>query len=37
MVLRVFMAKFPTKTVRVWTYMMPNGKLEQYQVAAAEE
>ena len=37
MVLRVFKAKFPKKTLRVWTYMMPNGKLEQYQVAPSEE
>ena len=24
---------FPNRTIRVWTYEMPDGKLEQYQVA----
>jgi D-alanyl-D-alanine carboxypeptidase len=27
---------FPKKTLRVWTFTMPDGKLEQYMVAAAE-
>ena len=31
---RAYQAKFPGKTLRVWTYEMPDGKLEQYQVAA---
>jgi D-alanyl-D-alanine carboxypeptidase len=33
MVERVYRAKFATRTLRVWTYEMPDGKLEQYQVA----
>jgi len=31
---RSFVAVFPDRTLRVWTYQMPDGKLEQYQVAA---
>jgi D-alanyl-D-alanine carboxypeptidase len=31
--LRVYRVKFLGKTLRVWTYEMPDGKLEQYQVA----
>lgn len=30
---RVFRVKFKDRTLRVWTYQMPDGKLEQYQVA----
>jgi CubicO group peptidase (beta-lactamase class C family) len=33
MTLRVYLVKFPQKTLRAWTYEMPNGKLEQYQIA----
>ena len=33
MTLRVYRAKFSDKSLRVWTYEMPDGKLEQYQVA----
>jgi D-alanyl-D-alanine carboxypeptidase len=33
MVYRSFRATFPTRTLRVWTYETPDGKLEQYQVA----
>lgn len=36
MKLRVYRVKFANKTLRAWTYEMPDGKLEQYQVAAAE-
>ncbi|MEJ2218584.1 MAG: serine hydrolase [Gemmatimonadota bacterium] len=36
MLLRVFVARFPGRTLRVWTFQMPDGKLEQYQVAAAQ-
>jgi CubicO group peptidase (beta-lactamase class C family) len=36
MLLRVYQVKFPRKILRVWTYEMPDGKLEQYQVAAVE-
>jgi CubicO group peptidase (beta-lactamase class C family) len=36
MTLRVFSAKFPNKTLRIWTYEMPDGKLEQYQIAATD-
>ena len=31
--LRVFRATFAQRALRVWTYQMPDGKLEQYQVA----
>ncbi|HVO61512.1 MAG TPA: serine hydrolase domain-containing protein [Terriglobales bacterium] len=30
---RVYSVKFPKQSLRVWTYEMPDGKLEQYQVA----
>jgi CubicO group peptidase (beta-lactamase class C family) len=33
MTLRSYRAVFPGKTLRVWTYETPDGKLEQYQVA----
>ena len=33
MTLRVYRVKFPQKVLSVWTYEMPDGKLEQYQVA----
>jgi hypothetical protein len=33
MTLRVYRVRFAQKGLRVWTYEMPNGKLEQYQVA----
>lgn len=33
MILRVYNAKFEKQTLTVWTYEMPNGKLEQYQIA----
>ncbi|MGA8491061.1 MAG: serine hydrolase domain-containing protein [Terriglobales bacterium] len=36
MLLRVYRVKFPEKTLQVWTYETPDGKLEQYQVAAVE-
>lgn len=36
MKLRVYEIKFPGKTLQAWTYEMPDGKLEQYQVAAQE-
>jgi CubicO group peptidase (beta-lactamase class C family) len=31
---RVYNVKFSSQSLRVWTYEMPDGKLEQYQVAA---
>jgi CubicO group peptidase (beta-lactamase class C family) len=34
MTLRVYRVKFAQKTLHAWTYEMPNGKLEQYQIAA---
>ena len=34
MILRVYLIRFPQRTLRAWTYEMPNGKLEQYQIAA---
>ena len=33
MVYRSYTASFPNRALRVWTYEMPDGKLEQYQVA----
>lgn len=36
MTLRNFRAKFAQKTLRIWTFTMPDGKLEQYMVAATE-
>jgi len=33
MTLRVYQVRFAKKALRVWTYEMPDGKLEQYQVA----
>ena len=36
MILRVYRVRFAEKTLRVWTYEMPDGKLEQYQVATEE-
>lgn len=34
MTLRVYIARFAQKTLRVWTFEMPDGKLEQLQVAS---
>lgn len=36
MTLRRYRVKFPQKTVRITTFAMPDGKIEQYLVAAAE-
>lgn len=36
MTLRVYRVSFPGKGLRVWTYEMPDGKLEQYQIAPQE-
>jgi len=36
MKLRVYEIRFPSKTLRAWTYEMPDGKLEQYQIAAQD-
>ncbi|MGZ5476516.1 MAG: serine hydrolase domain-containing protein, partial [Thermoanaerobaculia bacterium] len=33
---RNYRVVFPKKTLRVWTFTMPDGKLEQYMVAVAE-
>lgn len=33
MVYRSYLVSFPDRTLRVWTYETPDGKLEQYQVA----
>jgi hypothetical protein len=33
---RSYEAKFSDRTLRVWTYEMPDGKLEQYLVAVTE-
>jgi CubicO group peptidase (beta-lactamase class C family) len=34
MTLRVYVVRFPTRALRVWTFEMPDGKLEQLQVAS---
>ena len=36
MLLRVYRVKFQQRTLQAWTYEMPDGKLEQYQVAAVD-
>jgi len=36
MTLRVYRIKFAQKSLQAWTYEMPNGKLEQYQIAAQD-
>ncbi len=36
MTLRRYRVKFANKTLRAWTFAMPDGKLEQYMVAAVE-
>jgi CubicO group peptidase (beta-lactamase class C family) len=33
MILRVYLVRFEKQTLRAWTYELPNGKLEQYQIA----
>ncbi len=33
MLLRLFRVEFKDRNLRVWTYQMPDGKLEQYQIA----
>jgi D-alanyl-D-alanine carboxypeptidase len=30
---RSYRVTFPNRVLRVWTFEMPDGKLEQYQVA----
>jgi D-alanyl-D-alanine carboxypeptidase len=35
MTLRVYLVRFPKQTLRAWTYELPNGRLEQYQIAVA--
>jgi CubicO group peptidase (beta-lactamase class C family) len=34
MILRVYLIRLPQQALRAWTYEMPDGKLEQYQIAA---
>jgi len=34
MTLRVYIIRFQQRVLRAWTYEMPDGKLEQYQIAA---
>ena len=36
MLLRVYRVQFPQKMLKVWTFEMPDGKLEQYQVSAVD-
>ena len=36
MTLRIYMVRFDKQTLRAWTYELPNGKLEQYQIAVQE-
>jgi D-alanyl-D-alanine carboxypeptidase len=36
MTLRVYQIKFEHQTLRAWTYELPDGKLEQYQIAPVD-
>jgi CubicO group peptidase (beta-lactamase class C family) len=36
MILRRYSVKFTQKTLRAWTFEMPDGKLEQYQIAPVQ-
>jgi CubicO group peptidase (beta-lactamase class C family) len=36
MTLRVYRIRFAQKTLRAWTFEMPDGKLEQYQIAVQD-
>ncbi|HEX9500637.1 MAG TPA: serine hydrolase, partial [Thermoanaerobaculia bacterium] len=36
MTLRRYRIRFPNKTLNVTTFWMPDGKIEQFQIAAAE-
>ena len=36
MTLRVYLVRFDKQTLRAWTYELPDGKLEQYQIAAQD-
>jgi D-alanyl-D-alanine carboxypeptidase len=36
MKMREYTVKFPSAKLSVWTYEMPNGKLEQYQIVAED-
>jgi len=36
MLLRRYRVTFETRTLRVWTFEMPDGKLEQYQIAPTD-
>jgi hypothetical protein len=36
MVLRIYLLRFDNKTLRAWTYELPDGKLEQYQIAVQD-
>ena len=33
MIMRMYRVKFPKQTLQAWTYELPNGQLEQFQVA----
>jgi len=33
MIMRMYRVKFPQQTLQAWTYELPNGQLEQFQVA----
>jgi D-alanyl-D-alanine carboxypeptidase len=36
MTFQLFEARFPQKTLEIWERIMPDGKIEQYQVAAKD-
>jgi len=36
MTLRVYLIRFDKQTLRAWTYELPDGKLEQYQIASQD-
>lgn len=36
MTMRMYLVRFDKQTLRAWTYELPNGKLEQYQIAVQD-
>ena len=36
MTLRIYLVRFDKQTLRAWTYELPDGKLEQYQIAVQQ-
>jgi hydroxyacyl-ACP dehydratase HTD2-like protein with hotdog domain len=36
MTFRLFKVKFPKQNLQIWQRTLPDGKIEQYQIMAAE-